>query len=195
MKLIFLFLALSCTTAPPVKKLILKDIKAKGCLKPLEDAKLNTIEAFTSLLQQTAGTAGTVVATSAGVVGDTVVVGTGLAGTFYLCARGSLFCEDIIGGYVEIMEEADMLWSTKKAYKASSSWRCPQVDHISRAFRKVSSCLHGKGEYVAAFEQLNRLEAHSVLNECVSNGERVKLENLRAQLIYPSATKEIGSEL
>jgi hypothetical protein len=184
MKWIFLILALSCTTAPPVKKLVLKDIKSKDCLKPLEDVKLNTIKTFAGLLQQTAGTAGTVVATSAGVVGDTVVVGTGLAGTFYLCARDSLFCEDIIGGYVGIMEEADMLWSTKKAYNTSTKWRCPQVDHISHAFRKVSSCLYVKGEYVAAFEQLALIEENMVMSDCMSDLEKEKIQELKAKLTY-----------
>ncbi len=172
MKWILLILALSCTTAPPVKKLVLKDIKSKDCLKPLEEVKLNAIETFAGLLQQTAGTAGT------------VVVGTGLAGTFYLCARDSLFCEDIIGGYVGLMEEADMLWSTKKAYNTSAKWRCPQVDHISYAFRKVSSCLYVKGEYVAAFEQLALIEENMVMSDCMSDLEKEKSQELKAKLIY-----------
>lgn len=184
MKWIFLILTLSCTTAPPVKKLILKDIKNKECLKPLEDAKQNVIQTFAGLMQQTAGTAGTVVATGAGVVGDTVVVGTGLAGTFYLCARDSLFCEDIIGGYVAIMEEADMLWSTKKAYNTSAKWRCPQVDHISSAFRDVSHCLYVQGEYVAAFEQLALVQENMVMSDCMSDLEKERVEELKSKIIY-----------
>lgn len=180
-----LFLLVACTTAPSVKRLTHEKIENKECLRPLENITVRPEQTVLGLFKQTAGTAGTVVATGAGVVSDTVVVSTGLIGTAYLCVDGH-FCDDIMGGYVGIMEEADMLWTTKKAYKASSSWRCPYVDHISKAFRKVSSCLHEKKEFVAAFEQLNIIEANSVLSECVSATEKEKLEELRTQFIYPS---------
>lgn len=59
------------------------------------------------------------------------------------------------------------------------------MDHISRAFRKVSECLHDKGEYVAAFEQMNILEDDDVLSECVSETEKEKLRNLQVRLRTP----------
>lgn len=184
MKWLMTFFLISCATPPSVKTLTRKDIQNKACLKPLEDVKLSAIQTVGSLLQQTVGTAGTVVATGAGVVGDTIVVGTGLAGTFYLCARDSIFCEDIMSGYVGLMEEADLLWSTKKAMKTSEKWRCPQVDHISEAFRKVSNCLYVQGEYVAAFEQLALIQENTVMSDCTSDLEREKVEELKAKLIY-----------
>lgn len=183
MKYLVLSLLLACTTAPSVQKLTHDNIKNKDCLTPLENVKLTPGQTVMGLFQQSAGTAGNVVATSAGVVGDTIVVGTGLAGTFVLCAKDNIFCDDLLGSYVGLMEEADLLWNTKKAYKVSSSWRCPQVDHISRAFRKVSECLHDKGEYVAAFEQIGIVEDNQVLKSCSSGPEKEKLEILKSKLL------------
>ena len=191
MKYLILLSLIACTTAPSIQKLTHDKIKNKECLTPLENVKLTPGQTVMGLFQQTAGTAGNVVATSAGVVGDTIVVGTGLAGTFLLCAQDSIFCDDLLGSYVGLMEEADLLWNTKKAYKGSSSWRCPQVDHISRAFRKVSECLHDKGEYVAAFEQIGIVEDNDVLKNCSSGPEKEKMETLKAQLVYPGVAEKI----
>ncbi len=187
---IFLFIV-ACSTAPSVEKLTHDNIQNKECLTPLESVTLSPQRQVMSLLQQTTGTAGSLIATGAGVVSDTVVVTTGIVGTAYLCID-SHFCGEVMEGYVGIMQEVDMLWSTKKAYNASSSWRCPYVDHISKAFRKVSSCLHEKGEFVAAFEQFNIVEGDSVLKRCISNSEREKLKELEAQLTQPSLTKKSG---
>ncbi|MES2526052.1 MAG: hypothetical protein V4598_03160 [Bdellovibrionota bacterium] len=191
MKFVFFFFLIACSTAPSVQQLTHDEIIHKECLAPLEDVKLSPQRQMLSLFQQTTGTAGSLLATSVGVVSDTVVVTTGIVGTAYLCVD-SAFCGDVLEGYVGIMQEADLLWSTKKAYNASSSWRCPYVDHISKAFRKVSSCLHAKGEYVAAFEQLNNVEDDHVLKKCISETEREKLKVLQAELTIPSMTKESG---
>ena len=63
--------------------------------------------------------------------------------------------------------------------------------HISRAFRKVSECLHDKGEYVAAFEKLGIVEEDQVLKSCSSGAEKEKIEDLKARLIFTSGA---GSE-
>lgn len=187
MKFLILLFLIACSSAPSVEKLTHDNIQHKECLAPLETVTLSPQRQMLSLLQQTTGTAGSLIATSAGVVSDTVVVTTGVVGTAYLCIDAN-FCGEVLEGYVGIMQEVDMLWSTKKAFNASSSWRCPYVDHISKAFRKVSSCLHSKGEFVSAFEQFNMVESDSVLKKCISNAEREKLKALEAQLTLPSAS-------
>ena len=179
-----LILLFSCASAPSPEKLAYKDIRHRECLSPLENLS-GPRNTFMNLFQQTAGAAGSVVATGAGVVSDTIVVSTGILGTVYLCSRDNFWCEDILGGYVGIMEETDLLWSTKKAYAGTASWRCPYVDHISRAYRKVSECLHEKKEYVAAFEQMSLLEHDHTINECISETEREKWQALKTELTVP----------
>ncbi len=185
MKHLILFFFVACSTAPSVKNLTYKQtINNRGCLQPLENLEVSAPQRIQSALLQSTGTAGSYLLTSAGVVTDTVVVTSGFVGTVYLCSQGggSSGCGEVFGGYMGIMEHMDLLWTTKKAFTGTSSWRCPYVDHISKAFRKVSYCLHEKGEYVAAFEQLNIIEADVVLRECISNGEKLKFESLKTKL-------------
>ncbi len=180
MKFIFFLFLIACSTAPSVQQLTHDDIQHKECLAPLEEVSLSPQRQMLSLVQQTTGTAGSLMAAGVGVVSDTVVVTTGLVGSALLCGQ---FCHgDILELYVEGMQEANLLWTTPRVYKASSSWRCPYVDHISKAFRKVSSCLHSKGEYVAAFEQLNMVEDNKVLKRCISDFEKGKILVLKTEL-------------
>ena len=55
---------LACTTAPSVKKLTHDNIKNKDCLTPLDHVCLSPGETVLNLFQQSAGTAGNVVATA-----------------------------------------------------------------------------------------------------------------------------------
>lgn len=111
---LFLLLLLACTSAPSVQKLTHDEIKNKECLEPIEKVTHSPQRRLKNLFQQTTGTMGSMVATGAGFVSDTVVVTTGVLGTAYLCVDGD-FCGEVMEGYFGIMEEVDLLWSTKKA--------------------------------------------------------------------------------
>ncbi len=185
MKYLFLFSLVACSSAPSVKKFsYAQTINHQECLKPLENVSLPFPQKIQNAVLQTTGLTGSLLVTSMGVVSDTVVASGGIAG-LYLCAdgNGGHGCGDLVGVYFGVMEDLDLLWTTQKAYKGTSAWRCPHVDHISRAMRKASSCLHKNGEYVAAFEQLDRLESDEVMETCMSDVEKEKVQNLKTEVL------------
>ncbi len=191
MKFVFFLFLIACSTAPSVKNLTYKQtITHQECLKPLQNLEVSAPRKIQSALLQSTGTAGSYILTSAGVVTDTVVVSTGFIGTVYLCSQGggSSGCGEVFGGYMGVMEHLDLLWTTKKAFNGTSTWRCPYVDHISKAMRKVSDCLYDNGEYVAAFEQLSIIESDPVMDDCLSSGEKKKNEMFKSELV----TKKSG---
>ncbi len=184
MRYLILFFLFACTSAPPARNFMSANIKHKECLAPVENLSVSLPARIQNAFLQTTGTAGSLLVTSAGVVSDTVVVSTGVAGVA-LCGYGnasSAGCGDLIGGYFGLMDHMGLIWTTKKAYQGTSSWRCPEVDHISRAYRKVTRCLHKNGELVEAFEQMGRLEHDELLSECASDVEKEKWAELNLEL-------------
>lgn len=185
LKYFFFLSLLACTSAPSVNKLTYREsIQHQECLNPLSQLSVPFPQKVQNALFQTTGVTGSLLVTSVGVVSDTVVASGGIAG-LYLCAdgNGGSGCGDLMGAYFGVMEDLDLLWTTKKAYKGTSSWRCPYVDHISRAMRKVSTCIHDNGEFVAAFEQLNRLDTDDVMALCSSEFEKEKVRNLKVEVL------------
>jgi hypothetical protein len=118
-----------------------------------------------------------------GYTSDTVFVGGGVVALGWLCLEGhSTDCGNILEGYVQILKSADIVSLGNKAYSGTSSWRCPYVDHITSALREVAACNSKHSHYIAAFAQLDQVEMKPILKECISNVEKLKVEELRSQI-------------
>jgi hypothetical protein len=181
--IILLFLS-ACSSAPKHSELNLSYLESHpDCKIQPEDLELPLYRQSTNLLARGMGTTGSLAITSLGLVSDVAVVTVGAVGIAAICDPSlSSACGDVIEGYLGAMEKSDLLWSTKRAYVYSQKWRCPYVDHVSKALRKSALCNHKRQHFLAANGILATLETHQVLNECSSDLEKTQVKELNQTL-------------
>lgn len=181
--LLLLVLALACATAPKKKELsVYFSEPHPECSLSSRDFDLPFTQNVLQLLSQGATTTGSYVVTMLGLTSDVVVVSTGLFGTAMLCGKLCPPNDKIFGTYIKEMEKINFLWSTQRAYFSTEQWRCPYVDHIAQNIRLKSQCNLDHGAYLAAMEQINLLETHSLLNSCISEAERLEIQGLKSKI-------------
>lgn len=181
----FLAALISCAHSPEPRSFATgNSVENQECLKHIEEADVKKDRSVLRVLAQTTGTTGSYFFTSFGVITDTVLVSTGVAGSVWLCSMGNRLdgCGQILGSYMGLMEDLNLVWMTKKIHRGTATWRCPPVDHISRAVRRASTCLHEKGEFIAAFEQIDHLKTDELITECSSEEELEKVKETEARL-------------
>lgn len=188
MKFFFLFLFFACTSAPHKSSFRYSEtVEHDECFAKLESEKHHRQQIrIQDTIVQTTGTTGSVIVTGFGVISDTVVLAPGVAGTILLCSKmPDLRCPGMIVHYSSFMNRLGLLWTTEKIFESTYSWRCPNVDQISKIYREVTTCLHNNKEYVAAFGQLAILESEHLLQECISEYERDEWNKLKKTLMFP----------
>lgn len=183
-KIILLLFICACSSAPKHSELNLSSMESHPeCKIQAEDLELPLYRQSTNLLLRGVGTTGSMAFTGLGLVSDVAVVSVGAVGIAALCDPSlSPACGDVLEGYLGAMEETDLLWSTKRAYVYSQKWRCPYVDHVSKALRKSAWCNHQRQHFLAANGILATLESHQVLNECSSESEKTQVKELTQKL-------------
>lgn len=62
-------------------------------------------------------------------------------------------------------------------YKNTEKMRCPEVDHISKALRKVAACYTKKKSFQKAKQQLDFIKDDRVLAKCTSVKEKANINN------------------
>lgn len=63
----------------------------------------------------------------------------------------------------------------QKALDSTKSWRCPNLDYISKGLRKVASCYSEQNENNKAKSQLNNILGNKVISDCISAEEKKEI--------------------
>lgn len=183
-KILLLFLLVSCASTPKKHELESSFSESHpACKLNVEKHQPSFFVAAAENLFRGIKSTGSYTLTTLGYTTDTVLVGSGVVALGWLCIEGhSSDCGDILEGYVQILKSADIVSLGNKAYTGTSSWRCPYVDHITKAIREVAACNSKHSHYIAAFAQLDQVELKPILKECISSVEKLKVEELRSQI-------------
>lgn len=170
-KVLMLLLLVSCASAPKHETLTSFSDSHPDCKIMSDELNLpflkSTGESFSRGIKSTTS----VMFTTVGYATDVVIVGGTIVGLAYLCQYG---CS---GDFPPLFDSYTGVG--KWTYKETASWRCPYVEHISEAVRKSAKCNYEHGNYVEAYAQLNFLNQHKVMKDCLSHLEVEKIENLR----------------
>lgn len=174
LRLLILILFASCASVPKHSQLAF-DESHPSCVIKEEDLELPIILQTKNILTTGIASTGSIAVTTLGLASDVIVVGTTAIIISPACQYGcGTAPEQVIAG----LESAGLLWSTKRAFVYTESWRCPYVDHISKALRKSARCNFKQGQLVAANELLGIARSNETLKVCASDFEKYEVELL-----------------
>lgn len=171
--LILLFLA-SCASVPKHDQLAF-DESESACVITESDLELPFMLQTQNLLTMGLGSTSSIAVTTLGLASDVLVVGSTLIVLSPLCEYG---CHDLPESIIRGFEKSKLVWSTRRAFKATEAWRCPFVDHVSRAIRKSAKCNYKRGNLVAANSILGSIKENDVLDLCSSDLEKDEVQTL-----------------
>jgi len=76
---------------------------------------------------------------------------------------------------------------TQKALDSTKSWRCPNLDYVSKGLRNVASCYSEQNKNDKARSQLNNILDNKVISDCISEEETKEItkqiEGLKSEQI------------
>lgn len=165
-------------------------VEASSCLAQLQSAKRETTYKVFDVVKNGVETGASYVLTGAGYTADFVVVLIGGVGA------GVIICSPIIalegglagGGHASgecIGGVASSIGSYfpedglgKSLYQGTEELRCPEIDYISKALRRVFQCYQDRGQIEKARLQAKKLLSDPLLKKCSSSGERNEVEKL-----------------
>lgn len=185
---ILLSILLSCSHTQPEKRYLPQHKIEKGsCLEKLNTIEQSRLKQTYNVMAQGAGTGASYVLTGAGYTADAAIIVVGGIGVGAIACSPIILLEASLNGSGDasgrcIGNVMDKVFESKQpdmggsAYKKTKKWRCPKVDHISKALRKVASCYKQKGELQLAKEQLYRINNDRLLRTCSSKEEIKKLK-------------------
>lgn len=184
--LVILILVTSCAHKLERQELQNLDyLSHEECIIKKEDLELPLFIRTSRNLESGIKSSGSYALTTVGYATDVVIFGGVVVGMVWLCGESSGgSCVDAVGNMLKLSAHAADATELKgfgsSGYEATSSWRCPYVDHISQAIRDSAKCNMKKGHFSAAFAHLDLLETNLTLKKCISDRER---EHLQVQLL------------
>lgn len=183
MKYLILFFLMSCASAPK-KESFQKALSEShpSCQLEIDNPQRSFFTSTKENLSQGLKTTGSYVLTTLGYTSDTIFIGGGTVGIVWLCRDQASDCFDLLRGYFGILGETDVIGLGQHTYQKTSSWRCPYVDHLGQAIRKVAACNMRHSHFVAAYLQLDEFDLNPVLNECLTPSEKLKSKFLRKRI-------------
>ena len=166
------------------------EVKEDACLNNYIENEEDQFEKIVRISSRTVGVGASYLATGVGFATDftfsvvgSVIVGVTvcspvilLEGALQGSGKLSGECVSKVGGSFSEQVGSDL---GSKTFKATSGWRCPEVDHISIGLRKVSTCMSKRGSLKQAREQLVSILQFKNLASCISDGE---LKNINEEI-------------
>lgn len=165
------------------------NLQPNSCLKHLESSKRDSITQLYEVTKEGLGKGTSYLLTGFGYATEvTIYIVAGIGAGITICSplilaeatvngtgRVSGECVAKVGG-----EAVKSLPSNigEDTYHATRLLRCPEVDYISSALRKVARCYRKKDQTKKYKEQVRALEKDSLLAKCSSKNERKKVHKM-----------------
>lgn len=161
----------------------------ESCMNPLKNLERPTAYKVLDDSKQALGTGLSYIVTGASYTSEFIIgIGAGLGLGVIVCSplmaaevamqssfNASAQCVGQIGGHIyQILPKG----IGEATYKATEGLRCPEVDHISLAMRKVATCYHSQNQSQKAKEQLAILREDYILKKCRSKQESIEVQQL-----------------
>lgn len=170
--ILFLLLIAACASAPEKELKNFSDSHS-ACRIDAKDINLSIMENSQNTLSRGIKTSGSLMFTTVGFVTDVAIIGAGIITLAWLC--GDVFAVDCIDA-VDLVE-GDYKGVGNWTFDKTEKWRCPYVDHISKAVRESAECNYKHELFIEAFEQMNFLERDKVMRGCTTTLEREEVTN------------------
>ena len=197
MKLLFLtliFILTSCSSSRlKIDDLTIDDVEDSDCMSEYHVPGEHELEKIARITKQGVGTSASYLLSGVGYAGEVLVYTSGgLIFGVALCSPIMVVegvtrsqagftgeCISKVGG--SIMEQGfDSKGVGNDIFQETATWRCEDVDHITKGLRKVTECMAKKGNTEGAKSQLQALLKDKTVRKCVSRPERKKIKDLIA---------------
>lgn len=171
--ILILLLITACSSAPKKELKNFSD-SHPACQIDAKDLDLSLLDASGQNLSRGIKTSGSLMFTTVGYVTDVAIIGAGIITLAWLC--GDVFAADCVDA--ADLVEGDYNGIGNWTFDQTAKWRCPYVDHISKAVRESADCNYKHEHFIEAFEQMNFLERNKVMRDCTTTQEQNKVSDL-----------------
>ena len=179
-----LILFFSCANDP--KKTIVKT-QNNNCMQKINSDERTFVQKALDVSEENFGTGASYLLTGAGYTSDVIISVVGGVGASIIICSPIITLEAIaksngeasgrcIGHMSGEIIKAFPNSIGKTTYESTASWRCPEVDYISKSLRKVASCYQSQQQKDKAYSQLQAILEDPLLQRCSSKKERQKVQ-------------------
>ena len=198
MKLLSIFIIFGLTACSSgrlkIDDLTIDDVEDSDCMSEYHVPGEHELEKIARITKQGVGTSASYLLSGVGYAGEVIfytagslVVGVAICSPLIVIegaskGNGGISSECIgkMAGEVNIsLDNKESLGS--EIFKKTETWRCEDVDHITKGLRKVSECMAKKGNTEGAKSQLHALLNDNTVRKCVSRPESKKIKDLIAE--------------
>jgi hypothetical protein len=183
-------LIISCSTNRIQKKdIYYNDLGENVCINSYVESEETELEQISRVSEETLSTGASYLVTGVGYASDIVISVVGSVAIGVTICSPIIMAEGVVRGSGDAsaacIERAgndifgDILDDGlgKNAHSNTASWRCSDVDHISKGLRRVASCLESKGERDKSLKQLKAILGTEKIKDCLSDRELLKVES------------------
>lgn len=182
MKIYPLILVLFLSCSHKIKKSDVAELpqnSPQACLMPLVDPPIKKDAQLSSIIRQGVGYPSSYLLTGIGFTTDIALYTGVITGAVMFC--GQFSSADCFGGLVGMFDSSYNSLG-KSAYEKTELWRCPYVDHISKALRQTTECLKTNNMDKEALEQLDLIRYDKILQTCSTEFEKEEVKKLVGSL-------------